>query len=362
MHETLRRRSTRYKLALVRRWVIAAGCFTAAALLFTGQVRADYWYVGYHLSWLRAFAVSLVDWELWTLLAPVVLWLSIRAPLVRPGLTLAITVHIPASLGLAIGKLIAEILILRSFIGAEPLPGRVGKLYLSVLTYWAVIAAVQYAEQRRLSRERDLRASQLETDLARAQLDALKMQLHPHFMFNTLNAISGLMREDVEAADLMLTQLSELLRSALHTEGRHEVPLAEEIQWLTHYCAIQQTRYGPRLKIAIELPDACRDALVPTLILQPIVENAIRHGFSVTPGPGCISITVQQAAGILRIDVSDEGPGVPEPIREGYGLRNTRSRLRALYGGDGSLVVTRRKDRSGTLSRVDLPWRVAPAT
>jgi two-component system LytT family sensor kinase len=343
----------------VRRWLISAGCFTAVALLLAGQVRADYWYVGRGLSWLRAFAVSLVDWELWTLLSPAVLLLSVRVPLARVGRARAFAIHIPASLGLAIGKVIAEAFILRSFMGPGRLPFTIGKIYLSILVYWAMIAAVQYAEQRRLSRERELRASHLETELARAQVDALKMQLHPHFLFNTLNAISGLMREDVEAADAMIAQLSELLRTTLETEGRHEVSLAEEIQWLRTYLAIQQTRFGPRLQIAIDVPDDCQAALVPTLILQPIVENAIRHGFSATPGPGCISISVRQTEGNLRIDVIDEGPGAPEPIREGYGLRNTRSRLRALYRSEGSLLVRGRPDGRGTLSRLDLPWRVA---
>jgi two-component system, LytTR family, sensor kinase len=346
----------------VRRWFIAAGCFTAAALLFTGQVRADYWYIGRQLSWLRALAVSLVDWELWTLLSPAALVLSTRVPLVGPQRAKALAIHIPASVGLAIGKMIVEAFILRSFMNPGRLPGAVGKLYLSILIYWAMIAAVQYADQRRLSRERELHASQLETELARAQLTALRMQLHPHFLFNTLNAISGLMREDVEAADVMLTQLSELLRTTLDTEGRHEVPLAEEIQWLRTYLAIQQTRFGPRLQIGIDVADDCRDAMVPTLILQPIVENAIRHGFSATPGPGRVSITVRQAEGNLRIDVADEGPGATEPIREGYGLRNTRSRLRAMYENRGSLLVRRRPDRRGTLSRIDLPLRVASST
>jgi two-component system, LytTR family, sensor kinase len=346
----------------VPRWLIAAGSFTAAAVLFTGQVRADYWYVGRHLSWARALAVSLVDWELWTLLSPAVLLLSVRVPLAYPPRARTFAIHITASLGLATGKLFAEAFVLHTFMGPGPLPGNIGKLYVALSVYWAIVAAVQFAEQRRLSRERALRASHLETELARAQVDALRMQLHPHFLFNTLNAISGLMREDVEAADLMLAQLSELLRTTLETEGRQEMPLAEEIGWLRTYFAIQQTRFGARLQVVIDVPDDCQTALVPTLILQPLVENAIRHGFSATPGPGRVSITVRQAEGILRIDVADEGPGAPQPIREGYGLRNTRSRLRALYRNEGALFVLPRLDRAGTLSRLDLPFRLGSST
>jgi two-component system, LytTR family, sensor kinase len=346
----------------MKRWLIAAASFTAVALVFTGQVRGDYWYAGRQLSWLRAFAISLADWEPWTLLSPAVLWLAVRVPLARPRVARALAIHAAAGVGCALVKLIAAALIVSLFMGPGRRPGSVGTIYLSLVTYWAIVAAVQYAEQRRTSRERDLRASRLETALARAQVDALRMQLHPHFLFNTLNAISGLMREDVEAADVMLAQLSDLLRTTLETEARPEVPLADEIRWLRTYLAIQQTRYGPRLQIAIDVPEECQTAMVPTLILQPVVENAIRHGFSVTPGPGRVSITVRQADRSLRIDVADEGPGAPDPIREGCGLRNTRSRLRALYRDQGSLVVRRRPDRRGTLSRLDLPLHTGSPT
>jgi LytS/YehU family sensor histidine kinase len=141
------------------------------------------------------------------------------------------------------------------------------------------------------------------------------------------------------------------------------VPLSEEIAWIRTYLGIQQTRYGPRLAIAIDVPPACERALVPTLILQPLVENAIRHGFAVTPGPGRITLRARADAGRLRIDVDDEGPGVEDAVREGYGLRNTRSRLRVLYGGAGaSLTVGPRDDGAGARSRIDVPFiTVEPA-
>jgi two-component system, LytTR family, sensor kinase len=189
-------------------------------------------------------------------------------------------------------------------------------------------------------------------------VESLKMQIHPHFLFNTLNAIAGLMREDVESADSMLAQLSDLLRGTLQTEGVQEVPLAEELRLLRAYLAIQQTRFGNRLQIDIDVPDGCLQGVVPTLILQPLVENAIRHGFSATPGPGAIAIRVSADPGRLRIDVSDEGPGPPQPLREGYGLRNTRSRLQALHGEDATLSVEPCQPR-GARARLDLPFREA---
>ena len=145
-------------------------------------------------------------------------------------------------------KLVAEAMIVRAIIGPGRTPFSLLKIHLTLLTYWAIVAAVQYAEQHRLSRERELRDARLQTELARAQVEALKMQIHPHFLFNTLNAIAGLMREDVEAADTMLAQLSELLRGTLQTEGVQEVPLSEELRLLGAYLAIQQTRFGDRLR------------------------------------------------------------------------------------------------------------------
>jgi signal transduction histidine kinase len=343
---------------LARRWFVAAACFTAAAVLFTGQVRADYWYAGRQLRWLVAFGISLVDWELWTLAAPAVLILAARFPVTRARLPLALAVHLPASFAIALVKIVGEGALTTALLAPERIVFGVNKLYMAMIIYWALVGAVQFAEQRHLSQARELRASQLEAELARAQVDALKMQLHPHFLFNTLNAISGLMREDVEAADAMIAQLSELLRRTLDTEARHEVALDDEIQWLRAYLAIQQTRFGDRLQVLIDVPAGCAAALVPTLILQPLVENAVRHGFSAQTGRGCIAITAARDAGALRIEVADDGPGAPDPVREGYGLRNTRSRLRALYAGAATLAVQRRSADRGTVSRIELPFRV----
>jgi two-component system LytT family sensor kinase len=335
---------------------VAACCFTGAAILSTGQVWVDYAYTGRSLSWSRAFAVALVDWELWTLLAPAVLLLAARMPISRRRLAVPLAVHIPASVGIGVLKLVAEAMIVRALTGPGRVPFSLLKIHLTILTYWAIVAAVQYAEQHRLSRERELRAARLQAELARAQVEALKMQIHPHFLFNTLNAIAGLMREDVEAADTMLAQLSELLRGTLQTEGVQEVPLSEELRLLRAYLAIQQTRYGERLRIDIDVAAGCEQSFVPTLILQPLVENAIRHGFSVTPGPGAVGIRASASHGILRIDVTDEGAGPPQPLREGYGLRNTRSRLQVMYAGAASLSIRACEPR-GALARLEMPLR-----
>ena len=326
----------------------------------TGQVWVDYAYAGRPLSWPQAFAVALADWELWTLLTPIVLWLAARVPLSRGlqagplKLVGALAIHVPASLALAIAKLALESSVVQAMIGAGRVPFSLLKLHLTLLTYWAIVAAVLYSEQQRLSRERELRAAQLQADLARAQVDALRAQIQPHFLFNTLNAIAGLMREDVEAADVMLAQLSELLRGALETQGLPEVPLSEELRLLRTYLAIQQTRHGARLQVLVDVQPETERCLVPTLILQPIVENAIRHGFAVTPGPGRLTVRAAAHGDRLVIDVLDEGPGPPDTLTDGYGLANTRSRLRALYGAAARLTLDAAAPR-GALARLDLP-------
>src|SRR5262249_23218308 len=163
--------------------------------------------------------ISLIDWQLWTLLAPLVLALAAGWPVTRGRLAVALAVHVPVGVAIAVAKIIAEGALTSAALSPARVLFGVNKLYMALIIYGGPVAAVQYADQRRLSQERELRASRLEAELARAQVDALRMQVHPHFLFNTLNTISGLMREDVEAADLTLVQLCDLLRTTLQHEG-----------------------------------------------------------------------------------------------------------------------------------------------
>src|SRR5262249_40591374 len=182
----------------------------------------------------------------------------------------------------------------------------------------------------------ELKASQLEARLAQAQLQALKMQLHPHFLFNTLHAISALMRKDVEEADRMITRLSDLLRLTLENVGAQEATLRQELEILGRYLEIEQRRFGDRLQVKMEIEPETLDARAPNLILQPLVENAIRHGIAPRSAPGLIEIRASRAGDKLELQVRDNGVGLPtdhrEPIKEGVGLANTRARLEQLYG------------------------------
>jgi signal transduction histidine kinase len=318
-------------------WLVAVGCFTALALLFTSQVWIDYAYARRPLSWTRAFLVALVDWELWALATPLVAGLCARFPFSRARWGVPLAVHVPAGIALGGLKLFLDSMLTALIVG----PGRPGpfsflKIHLTLLTYWAIVAAIHIVRYYRIARARELRAAQLEMELARAQVEALKMQLHPHFLFNTLNTVAGLMRDDPDAAELMLAKLAELLRRTLETADLQELPLAEELEFIEAYLTIQRLRYGDRLRVSIDVSDAVRRARVPSLILQPLVENAIRHGVAEKPGPGRLEIGAGLDGAEIVITIANDGPGVPLTIREGYGLRNTRSRMLALYGARGS--------------------------
>ena len=262
--------------ALLGRWLIAAGCLSAAAVLFTGQVRADYWYAGRELSWGRALAVSLAGWGPWTLLAPAVLALGVRVPIARPRLIRVVRARSAKALFafVAVGL---DVGLTRAITGSGRIPSGAGKVYLSALTYWAMVAGVQWAEQRRRLRARELRASQLETELARWT----RSRCYPTLSVQHAERDFGLMRE-ASAQRMMLAQLGELLRRTLDTEDARCRSATD--QWLQAYLAIQQTRFGDRLGVRIDVMPGCQSALVPTLILQPIVENPIRHGFSAQTG------------------------------------------------------------------------------
>ena len=209
-------------------------------------------------------------------------------------------------------------------------------------------------------RERERRALQLETRLAQAQLDALRMQLQPHFLFNTLNSISVLMAEDVKAARRMLTRLSDLLRKSLENEGAHEVSLRDELEFLESYLEIEQTRFQDRLTIRMNVDPAALDARVPNLILQPLVENAIRHGIAPRAAAGTIEIRAGRQNGMIELQVSDNGAGLGgasvESLMKGIGLSNTQARLEQLYGARASFEL-RERDEGGLTVTIAIPFR-----
>jgi LytS/YehU family sensor histidine kinase len=226
----------------------------------------------------------------------------------------------------------------------------------NVVIYWVLVGATHAFHYYERFRERELRASQLEAELAQAQLHRLRAQLHPHFLFNALNAISTLIETDPEAADRMLSQLAGLLRESLREDAPHEVSLRDELSFLDRYLEIEKTRFPDRLSVALDIHPAMLDARVPHLLLQPLVENAIRHGIARRAGAGRIEIRAWRENGYLRLEVKDNGPGLrdPEIKGKGIGLVNTRARLERLHG-QKTLLTLRGLPEGGAVASVTLP-------
>jgi sensor histidine kinase YesM len=243
-----------------------------------------------------------------------------------------------------------------------------------LLAYGAVAGLAHAVQFYRRYRERERRALALETTLAQARLRALQAQLQPHFLFNTLNAIATLLRRDPRAAEATLTALSDLLRAALRQPEQPEATVREELHFVERYVEIMQTRFGERLRFEQAIAPETLDCLVPTLLLQPLVENAIRHGIEPAEHGGLVRVTAQRQGESLVLTIEDDGVGLasshssmPSLLEQGaaarpgngIGLANLRARLEALYGARQSLVLAARPG-GGTVVRVELPWH--PAT
>ncbi|MEW6731907.1 MAG: histidine kinase [Acidobacteriota bacterium] len=331
------------------KWLILFLCWTFYGLFFTSKEYINLIYAGRTVSWQSMLTTWLICAYLWAFLTPPILRLSRRFPLEASSWSTSLPVHLIASCLFSLLQLCAYLAIRQIF--TQPYPQPVNKLkyiivaefHTSILIYWSVVGIHQAINYYSKFRDRELKASQLETQLAQAQLDVLKLQLNPHFLFNTLNAISVLMKKDINAADHMLVRLSELLRVALANAATHEVALRQELDFLEKYLEIEQTRYQDRLKVRLEIDPEALEAQVPHLILQPLVENAIRYGVARRSSGGLVEVRAARENGTLHLQVRDNGPGLDESaasqFSQGVGLSNIRARLRHLYGEAGSLEL-----------------------
>jgi LytS/YehU family sensor histidine kinase len=227
----------------------------------------------------------------------------------------------------------------------------------SVFLYFAILACIYAFSYYREAREREAQQSRLAVQLAEARLGALRMQLNPHFLFNSLNAITVLVRDqDTRTASRMLELLSGILRQVLQSDKRKEITLNEELQFIEKYLAIEQVRFSDRLQVHSSIASEVRDTLVPEFILQPMVENAIRHGISKRSNAGVIEIKAWESHGELVLIVQDDGPGVVSSPDSGIGLGNTRARLETLFGAAGKLELAN-AEGGGTIATLRLPSR-----
>ena len=308
-------------------------------------------------------AHHMLVWLAWLAPTYVIVRLSRRFP-VFPPRPAAIAVHVFAATAIAVLHTLYGVLLLvwmrpydrRNATFSELDLGQIllGQLPLEWILYCLVLGAVLALEFYRRYHERTLLAEQLERSLADARLHALELQLQPHFLFNTLNAVAALVRGNRrDEAVTMIAGLSELLRYSLDHAGRQRVALGEEIGMLARYLEIEQARFGDRMSFDIRVPDAVRRAAVPILILQPLAENAVRHGIAPAGSGGSIDVEAERVGERLQIRMRNSGRLDPALV-EGIGLKNTRARLANLYGAAGNFALSRQD--GGVLAVLELPW------
>jgi two-component system LytT family sensor kinase len=306
---------------------------------------------GAPIDWGTALLLQFPLAGAWFLFTPAILWLGRRFPL-RRGTLLHLPLHIVISWAfvflLDVGYAFHTANVMPPVV-PRPLMRQAVRLFVlwilsDGLLYWIVLLASYAADRQRRLRERELASAQLETQLAQADLQALKMQLHPHFLFNALHTIGALVRTaDRENAVRVVAQLGELLRRLLEGASQQQVSLEQEVSFIRSYLEIEQIRFRDRLKVTFDVPADLLPAVVPHLILQPLVENAIRHGIAPHSFAGLVSVSARRVDGHLELLVRDDGPGFNGAdggsAHTGIGLSNTRARLQRLYGGDYRLEM-----------------------
>jgi two-component system LytT family sensor kinase len=318
--------------------------------------------------WRTLIILNTTYWYLWALFTPAIIWLSQHFRFERKGLWRAVVIHVPSVVLFSLTHILIMSGVQWWFARAQGRPfawwpeaqkSALLNFDWEMMTYWAIVGLSHAVLYYRESKDRALRTAQLETRLVEAQLKTLQQQLHPHFLFNTLHAISALMHRDVEAADRTLMRLSDLLRLTLENLGQQEIPLQAELDFLSKYVQIEQTRFADRLIVRFDVQPETLDTLVPNLILQPLVENAIKHGVAKKTGPGHIDISARREGDKLRMEVRDDGVGLSEnaltALQKGIGVSTTRARLQHLFGADCRFEFHRQAE--GLSVVVVIPWQ-----
>lgn len=329
--------------------------WSLVGLAFASQVYLSSTLLGRSISWSQAISYALADWYVWAVVSAPILWLARRYPPERGSVSHTAAIHLAGALGCSL-----LYVILRAAVGQihgwmidEPAsyweifrPLLVKTFPFNLLVYGVILSVSHALDYYRKYHERTVHTLELENHLTEARLQSLLRQLKPHFLFNTLNGIASLMHSDVDAADEMLVRLSELLRLTMSQSGKPLTPLRSEMEFIDRYLEIERIRFRDRLTIKIEIQPEALDVSVPNLILQPIVENAIRHGIEPHAQAGQITLRAEIKGERLVVAISDTGKGMPPEgfKREGIGVANTRERLRELYGDDHRFEMSNRPE------------------
>ena len=366
--------ATRSRPAVWQRWwgrlAIIWGIWTFIGLVFTAQ----FYFASYRserpMPFVDAVYMQMIWAYLFALATPLVLWTVTRMPIERDSWIRNALLHLPISivLGVLLTALGRVLIWLRwgwpydKPLTFESIVRFVIANFTEAIGIYMLIALTGYAfSYYRRFREGQVKTLQLEAQLSQAQLHALKMQLHPHFLFNTLHSISALLNKDADAARKMITRLGDFLRLTLENSGSQEVTLRQEMEFLSCYLEIERIRFQDRLVTHVDVAQQTLDAKVPNLILQPIVENAIRHGIAPRSTKGLIEIEAKQRNGRLRIQVRDNGPGLSahrtseNVFKKGLGLANTETRLEQLYGSAQSFKLSNNPE-GGLIVTLEIPF------
>lgn len=351
----------------LRRWLLPWAVWAIPALVSSTQVYWVYQMKEPGFTFTQALLLQAPPWGLWALATPAIVSLWNRFPLEKgrslwaraPVHLLAVAVYGAANAVVVYyaGRLAGMPYYLNErLLQAWPMIFFKNTVWVLII-YGGVLSLLSAAEYRRRFRDAELTRSQLETRLVQAQLESLKSQLHPHFLFNTLNAISVLVRkQDNQAAVRMLTGVSDLLRLALENVGRQVVPLKQELDFVERYLSIEQIRFPDRLRVCIDVAPNTLEAQLPNLLLQPLVENALKHGVAPRAAAGLVEIRAAKDGARLKVEVLDDGPGMPVPCNnKGIGLSNVKARLEQLYPGSYRFEIGNRPE-GGVAVRVELPY------
>lgn len=351
----------------MRRYAWALWLLPWLALALLASVNTlTYWRLSglQYPAW-RAFAAQAPGWLVLGLLAPGVLWLGRRWPLERDTLVRYLPVHLAGAFVVAASFALVMTVagLLFSPVSTNFTAARVWFNWLmsgsapAALSYFCVLGVGYAIEYARHVREGELRAARLAGQLAEARLATLQSQIQPHFLFNSLNSIAVLMRDgDTRAGTRMLDLLSGVLRRVLRSDARREITLGEELDVLRRYLEIEQVRFSDRLQVHMTVDEELLETAVPNFLLQPLVENALRHGVFRSASAGRVDISARRVDGQVELRVMDDGPGLPADCEWGLGLSNTAARLATLHGESASLAVSSNHD-GGTTATVRLPFR-----
>jgi two-component system, LytTR family, sensor kinase len=345
-----------------RHWLAAFAFWTLVILLYSTGTEMR----GQPLNWSQSLRTALAAWVGWALLVPLILRVDRLLPVARDALIPRLLLHIPLSLVFTLAFTLL-------FYGASQLLGAAvdpemfarnpASLFsrFNWLVYWVIVGGYVASEYQDQIRDRKVQTLELERLLAQSRLEMLRTQLHPHFLFNALNAISAHVEGAPRTARWMLEQLGDLLRLSLDHGEEQEIALQQELAFVDRYLKLQKIRYEDRLDVIVDVDPRALRAYVPTFILQPLLENAIRHGIATRSVPGQIEIQARQEGETLRVSVLDDGPGLPQgwdPERGlGVGLSNTKERLKRLYGDSQSFKIGSNTNGGGVRVDLTLPYR-----